>query len=158
MPIYSQEGTSRRITEEAVIDIFQDFLTRLEDENMIGYSEMLAWNAEDKLQDREPPPETHQSDAEESPENFHSAVLTPAGVLGWLTGQKHGPVNGDDLAITVVFDHECVQRNPHHTVCFPVVSACGKTVTFPVNHMEKAEEFARILLMAYCKGQAFGRR
>ena len=49
--IYSQEGTSRRIN---VIDNFQDFLMRLEDENMIGYSEMLAWNAEDKLQDREP--------------------------------------------------------------------------------------------------------
>lgn len=54
--IYSQEGTSRRIN---FIDNFQDFLMRLEDENMIGYSEMLAWNAEDKLQDREPP-DTHQ--------------------------------------------------------------------------------------------------
>lgn len=41
-PMYSQEGTSRRITEEAVIDNFQDLLMRLEDENMIGYSEMLA--------------------------------------------------------------------------------------------------------------------
>lgn len=41
-PMYSQEGTSRRITKEAVIDNFQDLLMRLEDENMIGYSEMLA--------------------------------------------------------------------------------------------------------------------
>ena len=68
-PFYSQEGTSRRITEQAVIDNFQDFLMRLEDENISGYSEMLALNAEDKLQDREPP-ETHQSEAEESQENF----------------------------------------------------------------------------------------
>lgn len=77
--MYSQEGTSRRITEQVVIDNFQDLLMRLEDEKMIGYSEMLAWNAADKLQDREPL-ETHQSEAEESPENFHSAVLTPAGM------------------------------------------------------------------------------
>ena len=28
-PMYSQEGTSRRITEEAVIDNFQDFLMRM---------------------------------------------------------------------------------------------------------------------------------
>ena len=46
-PMYSQEGTSKRITEGAVIDNFQDFLMRLEDENMIGYSEMLAWNGEE---------------------------------------------------------------------------------------------------------------
>ena len=77
-------------------------------------------------------------------------MLTPAGVLGWLTGQQHRPVNGDDLDITVLFVHEYVQRHPLHRVCFPVVSACGKTVTFPVNHMEKAEELAHILRMAYC--------
>lgn len=116
-PIYSQEGSSRRKIEEAVIDNFQDLLMRFEDENLTGYSEMLAWNNEDKLQEREPT-ETNQLEAEERPGNFQSAVLNPPGVLGWLTGQQHKPVNGDDLSITVMFDHDCTQRNPLHTM-FP---------------------------------------
>lgn len=41
-------------------------------------------------------------------------MLTLVGVFGWLTGQQHRPVNGDDLAITVLFDHICVQRNQVH--------------------------------------------
>lgn len=118
---------------------------------------MLAWNNKDKLQEREPT-ETNQSEADELPGNFQSAVLNPPGVLGWLTGQQHKPVNGDDLSITVMFDHDCAQRNPRHTICFPVVSACGRTVTFPVKHMEVPEDFTRVFLLAYCKGQAFGRR
>ena len=156
-PLYLQEGTSKRIIEEGVIDNFQDLLMRMEDENMTGHSEMMAWNHEDKLQDEEPC-ETHHSDKEESLEHFHSAELTPSGVLGWLTGQQHRPVNGDNLAITVMFDHDCVQKNPKHSVCFPVVSACSRLVTLPVNHMRDPEDFTRIFLLAYCKGQAFGRR
>ena len=121
-PEYSQEGSSRRKIEEAVIDNFQDLLMRFEDENLTGYSEMLAWNCKDKLQETEPT-ETNQLEAEERPGNFQSAVLNPPGVLGSLTGQQHKPVNGDDLSITVLFDHDCAQRNPCHTICFPVVSA-----------------------------------
>ena len=160
-PLYSQEGTSKRIIEEGVMDNFQDLLMKMEDENMIGHSEMMAWNYQDKLQDEElhvtNQSEAEDSPAEESPGHFHSAVLTPSGVLGWFTGQKHRPVNGDDLAITVVFDHDCLQRNPKHSVCFPVVSACSRVVTLPVDHMKDPEDFTRIFLLAYCKGQAFAR-
>ena len=160
-PLYSQEGTSKRIIEEGVMDNFQDLLMKMEDENMIGHSEMMAWNYQDKLRDEElhvtNQSEAEDSPAEESPEHFHSAVLTPSGVLGWFTGQKHRPVNGDDLAITVVFDHDCLQRNPKHSVCFPVVSACSRVVTLPVDHMKDPEDFTRIFLLAYCKGQAFAR-
>ena len=39
-PVYSQEGSSRRESEEAAIDNFQDLLMRFEDENLTGYSEM----------------------------------------------------------------------------------------------------------------------
>ena len=90
-PIYSQEGSSRRESEEAVIDNFQDLLMRFEDENLTAYSEMLAWNYEDKLQEREPT-ETNQLEAEESHGNFQSAVLNPPGVLGWLTGQRKNQI------------------------------------------------------------------
>ena len=158
-PLYSPEGTSRRVTEEGVIDNFQDLLMQMEDENMTGYSEIMAWNQEDNLQD-EDQHEAQQSEAEDtcSPAQFHSAMLTPAGVLGWLTGQRHRPINGDELAITVMFDHDCLQRNPKHGICFPVVSACGRVVTLPVNHMATPEDFKSVFTLAYCKSQAFGLR
>ena len=157
-PLYSPEGTSRRTAEETLIDNFQDFLIGLEDEKVTGYSEMIAWSSHDHLQEEEPHQEhpLNQS-VEENPQFFQSAELTPSGVLGWLTGQRHRPVNGEDLAITVMFNHDCFQDNPNHNVCFPVVSACAKVVTLPVNHMKESEDFTRIFLLAYCKGQAFGR-
>ena len=89
---------------------------------------------------------------------WNNAMLTPAGVLGWLTGQRHRPINGDELAITVMFDHDCLQRNPKHGICFPVVSACGRVVTLPVNHMATPEDFKSVFTLAYCKSQAFGLR
>ena len=51
--------------------------------------------------------------------------LTPAGVMGWLTGQKHKPISGEQISITVKFDHDCLIRNPKHQICFPVVGARG---------------------------------
>ena len=159
-PLYSPEGTSRRTVEETLIYNFQDFLMGLEDEKMTGYTEMIAWSSHDYLEDEEPHQKdpVNQSVEEENPQFFHSAELTPSGVLGWLTGQRHRPVNGDDLAITVMFNHDCFEKNPNHSVCFPVVSACAKAVTLPVNHMKESEDFTRTFLLAYCKGQAFGRR
>ena len=132
-PLYSPEGTSRRTVEETLIYNFQDFLMGLEDEKMTGYTEMIAWSSHDYLEDEEPHQKdpVNQSVEEENPQFFHSAELTPSGVLGWLTGQRHRPVNGDDLAITVMFNHDCFEKNPNHSVCFPVVSACAKAVTLP---------------------------
>ena len=126
--MYSPEGTSRRTVEETLIDNFQDFLMGLEDEKMTGYTEMIAWSSHDYLEDEEPHQKdpVNQSVEEENPQFFHSAELTPSGVLGWLTGQRHRPVNGDDLAITVMFNYDCFEKNPNHSVCFPVVSACAK--------------------------------
>ena len=121
---------------------------------------MIAWSSNDYLEEKEPHQEdpVNQSVEEGNPQLLHSAELKPSGVLGWLTGQKHRPVNGDDLAITVMFNHDCFQKNPNHSVCFPVVSACAKAVTLPVNHMKESEDFTRTFLLAFCKGQAFGRR
>ena len=153
-PLYSTEGTSRRTVEETLIDNFQDFLMGLEDEKMTGYTEMRAWSSHDHLEDEEPHQEdpVNQSLEEENPQFFHSVELTPSGVLGWLTGQRHRPVNGDNLVITVMFNHDCFEKNPNHSVCFPVVPACA------VNHMKESEDFTRTFLLAYCKGQGFGRR
>ena len=77
----------------------------------------------------------------------------------WLTGQRHKSLNGEKVEITVDFDHECLNRNPDHKICFPIVGACGKNILLPVSHMiSSTEEFQRIFLLAFCKGQVFSRR
>ena len=71
---------------------------------------------------------------------FHGNDVSPAGVLGWLTGQKHHPLKNENLVVTVYFDHDCKARAPKHTICYPVVGACGKTISFPVKHMVEKKE------------------
>ena len=132
VPEYSVEGSSHRHTEEQVMDHFQDFLLTLEDERITGYAEPIAWKAEDDLNVLQQGP----PDGEEI-EELISPDLTPAGVLGWLTGQKHREINKSNFSITVMFDHDCLKRNREHSVCFPSVGACGHTITFPVCHMQK---------------------
>jgi len=147
-PTYSTEGSSRRKVEENIMDNFQDFVMALEDENISGYSEALAWSENDGLND---------DDGDDGAKSCESVDVTPAGVLGWLTGQRHRPVNGDHLYISVHFDHECLMNNPKHTICFPRVGACSKDVTFPVAHMGTPEEFKKVFLLALCKGNSFAK-
>ena len=90
---------------------------------MSGYKEALAWN--------------HDAADNDVEDHFQAADLTPAGVLGWLT-------------VGVMFDHDCLARNPSHTICFPLVRACGREITFPVNHMKSSEDFRNVFLLAYC--------
>lgn len=148
-PEYSEQGTTHRLLEDSVIDNFQDVLNSFEDESIIGCTESIAWN-EGGTQECG---DILLSDSDK----FKQAKLTPAGVLGWLTGQRHAPIDGSSLAITVHFDHDCMTRNPKHTICFPQVGACGREITFPVAHMEKSDSFSELFLLAYCKGQSFGR-
>ena len=147
-PKYSAASSTRKSIEEKVIDHFQDLLISFEDENNDGYLEALAWdesstegNLDDKVVMDSITPD-----------------LSPAGVLGWLTGQKHKPLNGEIFSIHVNFDHDCHVRFPSHTICFPLVGACGREVTFPVTHMKTLEDFKRVFLIAFCKGQAFSLR
>ena len=86
---------------------------------------------------------------------FQIANLTPAGVLGWLTGQRHISLNGDTMKINVQFDHNCLAHNPHHTICFPTVGACGRVVSLPVAHVRERKQFRDIFLLAFCKGGSF---
>ncbi|KAK5935024.1 hypothetical protein CgunFtcFv8_020422 [Champsocephalus gunnari] len=59
--------------------------------------------------------------------------ITPATFLQWITGQGHVPLLG------------------HHSVCYPVVTACAKTITLPVRHMRPFD----ILTEAFQLGQEF---
>lgn len=141
-PNYSLEGSNRCQTEEKVIE---DFLIALEDENISGYSEALAWG--DKS--------TSNDDYNDDDKCSTTVDVTPAGVLGWLTGQRHRPVNGDVLSVSVLFDHDCMTHNPEHKVCFPQISACTRQVTLPVIHMNTTEDFKMVFLLAICKGNTF---
>ena len=67
------------------------------------------------------------------------------------------PVNGEQLAITVHFDHDCKERKPGHSICFPQVGACSREITFPVAHMSDVKEFEHIFLFPLCKGSAFSK-
>ena len=147
-PEHAETGSSRRKVEESTMDLLQDFLFCLEDHpnvNCFGYAEAMA-SCEDT--------------GEEVPagckEDSRLPDLTPAGVLGWLTGQKHKPISGEQISITVKFDHDCLIRNPKHLICFPVVRACAKEITFPIAHMQTREAFNEVLMLALSKGQSFG--
>ena len=48
--------------------------------------------------------------ATEDPDEERPVVTdyTPAGIMGWLTRQKHKPLDGKPLKITMIFDHDCL--------------------------------------------------
>ena len=126
----------RRKLEEEVMDNFQDFLST------------VAWREKNDITDENGVLEA---------EKYQAGDVSPAGVLGWLTGQQHRPVNGEQLTIRAHFDHDCMERNPKHTICFPQVGACSREITFPVAHMTDTKEFEHIFLLALCKGGAFSK-
>lgn len=77
--------------------------------------------------------------------------------MQWMTGQRHKPVlpsEKKDFVINIKFHHDC---DTQHTVCFPTVSACSRTVTFPSAHLRTYSEFKNILTLAVCHGQSFDR-
>ena len=83
-PSYSEQGSSKRPLEEAVIDNLQDFLISLEDENITGYSEPVAWK---DFNERD----TDSSD-DLSVERFQSIETTPIGCTGVVDRPKTPPL------------------------------------------------------------------
>ena len=156
-PQYSREGTSRRCYEEDVMDFFQDILNDCETGNVVGHLTPVAldYKEEDEKTDEESDKEGGGNQGES--EVFESPSLSIPGVMGWLTGSQHKPISGEKFKIPVYFDHDCLKNNPRHSVCFPVVSACAKSITFPVQHLQSAESFRELFTLAYCKSQSFGR-
>ena len=131
------------------MDMFQDTLFQVEDGTIEGYEVALA---EKEFN------ETDENTDENDPSvNFATPEVSVPGVMQWLTGQGHKSFIQDEIKITVNFDHECMTRAPGHTICYPVVSACSMEVTFPVLHITDEEKFKEIFMLAYCKGNAFGR-
>ncbi|KAK1904056.1 G2/M phase-specific E3 ubiquitin-protein ligase [Dissostichus eleginoides] len=78
--------------------------------------------------------------------------------MKWITGQGHVPLlpsEKKDFAVVIQFNHDCSADFGPHSVCYPVVTACAKTITLPVRHMRPYEKFKNILTEAFQLGQEF---
>uniref|UniRef100_A0A672GLR6 HECT domain-containing protein n=1 Tax=Salarias fasciatus TaxID=181472 RepID=A0A672GLR6_SALFA len=81
-------------------------------------------------------------------------------VLQWMTGQSHVPILPDEkryFKITCIFNHDCREQLGDHTVCYPTVSACTQTVTFPVQHLATYDDFRKLMTEAVQYGGGFYR-
>jgi hypothetical protein len=137
-----------------MMDHLQDLLISFEDQEVTTKAAPIACREGD---DDGIDGEASQSTSGTAEEVLEEADLSVAGIMGWLTGQKHKHMFEKQPTINVHFDHECLQRNPSHTVCFPLVGACGKDLTLPVAHMKSKEEFKNIFVTAVCNGQEFAK-
>ena len=144
-PEYSEDGSSMKQIEEAIMDHLQDFLFKIE--NLLGFPEAISFDHSEG--------EDNISKQFKGDDIFEASDLFPAGIMGWLTGQKHKALNCELISRTVRFDHDCTKR--HYKICFHQVGACSKVLTLPVLHMKTAKEFEEVFLMAFSKCQFFGK-
>eukprot|EP00794_Sanderia_malayensis_P002591 gene2591-3003_t len=144
VPQYSAEGSSKRAKEEEIMDMLQEVLLRFEDKNVQSLDTAVAFKNFDETN--------------EDHDEFTTADISIPGLMKWLTGQEHKPLGGDEeIKIKVLFDQDCMQRNPNHSLCFPTVGACPREVTIPVAHVQSDSQFCEVFATAFCKGNAFGR-
>ena len=111
----------------------------LEDKKVDGDSEALAYAARDNDETFKPIDNADENGDETESESFRIQDISPRGVLGWLSGVKHQELGSCNRSINVSFDHDC--KNPHHTICFSVVGACGRDISLPVAHMNSSASF-----------------
>ena len=148
----------RRNVEEVVMDSFQDLLVKVEDGSCsFPYKEAISCN---EFVD-EDSHKTSEVSTNESNTTIHveceTAEVRIPGLMQWLTGQKHVPLGHETFIINVYFDQECMESNPGHRLCFPVVGACAKEITIPVEHTKTFVEFEEVFLLAFGTGQALAR-
>ncbi|XP_042609898.1 uncharacterized protein LOC109078860 [Cyprinus carpio] len=127
-PVFSEIGSAKHRMETNIMNFFQDYLQEIEDSEQDGPSN----------------------------NNIAPGSLTVGRIMQWLIGQGHKPLlpsEKKDFVINVKFHHDCDQ----HTVCFPIVSAFSRTITFPSAHLKTFSEFKNIMTLAICHGQTFDR-
>ncbi len=87
-------------------------------------------------------------------------ALSVSKVMQWLSGQAHRHLllsERQAFKITVIFDHTCMEHMLDHRICYPVVSACTQTITFPTTHLTRINEFKENMKIAVQKGAYFYR-
>ena len=94
-------------------------LISLDDGNVSGQSEPLAYFHGNEGIEWSIEFEKNTVASETTPD------LPPFSIPKWLTGQRHKSLNGEKVEITVDFDHECLNRNPDHKICFPIETSNG---------------------------------
>uniref|UniRef100_A0A087X6G5 HECT domain-containing protein n=1 Tax=Poecilia formosa TaxID=48698 RepID=A0A087X6G5_POEFO len=127
-PQLSPQGSRKQAQETKILEYLQDFLYELEDAEQADNEEVLT--------------------------------LTVPMVMQWMTGQAHKHLlvsERNTFKVTVIFDHHCLEHTPGHTVCYPVVSACTSTVTFPMAHLSDYESFKSNFSTAVTYGFSFER-
>ncbi|XP_078801046.1 uncharacterized protein LOC144991112 [Oryzias latipes] len=141
-PNLSEEGSVRRQKELHVLNFLQDFLQNLEDKDTVH---------EDKLP---------ASAATQETTGVGNKRLSLQHFFQWITGHAHVPLiqcQRSIFKITVNFEHDCYSHYGEHGICYPVVNACGVSVTFPVCHLGTYSEFERNLNTALEFGYEFSR-
>ncbi|KAI7802917.1 hypothetical protein IRJ41_023599 [Triplophysa rosa] len=96
----------------------------------------------------------------EDDDSVDEEALSVPRVMQWVIGQSHKHLllsERQAFKITVQFDHACMQRMPSHTLCFPIVSACTQTITFPTAHFSNLSEFKENMKVAVKYGACFYR-
>ena len=121
-----------------IINDLQDTIMSLEDEEVAGKTEQLAY-----LQ-------TNDCDCGfvegESYFRCYWQSKTWNDSSGCvLVVNRSTPVNGEKIKVTVEFDHDCLKRNPQHSICFPIAGACESVKTIPVAHLSSTENFKKSL-------------
>ncbi|XP_041841563.1 uncharacterized protein LOC121639995 [Melanotaenia boesemani] len=129
-PQLSEKGTTRHQVELEMLNFIQDFLY----------------------------------ESEESPEHLGDEggprSVTPAMFLQWITGHGHIPLlpsEKKDFAVVIKFNHDCGADFGNHSICYPLVSACAKTIVLPVKHMKSYDQFKMVLMEAFHLGQDFNK-
>ncbi|KAK9526322.1 hypothetical protein VZT92_015030 [Zoarces viviparus] len=128
-PELSVSGSSKQVKESKILEHFQDFLLELDDAQTDG--------------------------------DTAGQALTVSSDMQWMTRQAHRHLLLEDrqtFKLTVKFDHWCLNAMPNHTLeCYPSVSACTDTITFPVAHIKDYESFKTLLQTAIKYGAGFDR-
>ena len=135
------------------IDYLQDTIRSPEDQEVAGETNQLAY-----LQTNDRDYGFGEGESYSDVIDRVKPEMSAAGVFQWLTGQLHKPVNGEKITVMVEFYHDCLERNPQHSICFPNTGACWKSTTITVAHMNSTENFKKVFFSAYCKGQVFSRQ
>lgn len=135
----------RHQRESKVVNFLQDFVQDMEDEEDENH--------------REDMPE--ENVAENVDEAEKQKPIFVGKFCQWLTGQSHIPLSQaerEEFKIVMEFDHDCqVRYGENHTICYPVVNACSRSVTFPVAQLNTYAQFKTVLSQAIVHGYEFER-
>eukprot|EP00794_Sanderia_malayensis_P010443 gene10443-11536_t len=137
------------------MDLFQDYLLQITCLRFLKITDRKSKATEVQLHVITQMLLVKEMKKENLDEKFEEIKPSPSAILQWITGSPYKPLDGAEVNICVLFDHECMDRNPNHKICFPVVSACAKEITLPIAHFKTSEEFNSLFSLAVSRAKSF---